>query len=49
MRRAIGVFVILIFVGAVLPPAYYGLAGESEAVELPPPGRIVQHVIEFTE
>jgi pimeloyl-ACP methyl ester carboxylesterase len=42
MRRAIGVFIILIFVAAVLPPAYYGLVGESGAVELPPPGRMVQ-------
>jgi pimeloyl-ACP methyl ester carboxylesterase len=42
MRRAIGVFIVLIFVAAVLPPAYYGLVGESGAVELPPPGRMVQ-------
>jgi pimeloyl-ACP methyl ester carboxylesterase len=42
MRRAIGVFIILIFAAVVLPPAYYGLVGESGAVELPPPGRMVQ-------
>mgnify|MGYP001813161560 CR=1 FL=1 len=42
MRRVIGVFIILIFIAAVLPPVYYGLVGESGAVELPPPGRMVQ-------
>jgi peroxiredoxin len=42
MRKAIGVLVILVIAGIILPPAYYALVGESEAVELPPPGRIVQ-------
>jgi pimeloyl-ACP methyl ester carboxylesterase len=42
MRKAIGVLIILVIAGIVLPPAYYALVGDPGAVELPPPGRIVQ-------
>jgi non-heme chloroperoxidase len=42
MRKAIGVLVILIFAGIILPPAYYALVGEPGALELPPPGRMVE-------
>jgi len=41
MRKAIGALVVLILAGIILPPAYFALVGESEAVELPPPGRLV--------
>ena len=42
MRKAIGVLIILIIAGIILPPAYYALVGGPGALELPPPGRIVQ-------
>ena len=42
MRKAIGILIILVIAGIILPPAYYALVGESGAVELPPPGRLVQ-------
>ena len=41
MRKAIGALIILVLAAIILPPAYYALVGESGAVELPPPGRMV--------
>ncbi len=42
MRKAIAVLTILILAGVILPPAFFAVVGESEAVELPPPGRMVR-------
>jgi non-heme chloroperoxidase len=42
MRKAIGALVILLLAAIILPPAFFALVGESGALELPPPGRMVQ-------
>jgi peroxiredoxin len=42
MRKAIGALIILVFAAIILPPAYFALLGEPEALELSAPGRMVR-------
>jgi len=42
MKRVIAALVILILAGILLPPAYYGLRGEAEGLDLPPRGETVE-------
>jgi pimeloyl-ACP methyl ester carboxylesterase len=42
MRKAIGALIILVLAGIILPPAYFALLGDPEALELAAPGRMVR-------
>jgi peroxiredoxin len=42
MKNAIVALVLLLLAGIILPPTYFALVGEPEAVELPAPGRLLQ-------